>query len=148
MINMHRFFSEHRHAGPFQKGGLKYIILDLINDKPRYGYEIIRVLEKHSHGFYSPSAGAIYPTLQMLEEMGYVTSNEQDGKKVYTITEEGKKFTKEREHFAEEIKEKMRHHWNPHNICEIGETMGEFRRLGRLLRRQFRDADTDKNIQK
>ena len=77
---------------PFQKGDLKYVILDLIKEKPRYGYEIIRDLEERSHGFYTPSPGVIYPTLQMLEETGYTSSAEQDGKRVYTITEEGRQF--------------------------------------------------------
>ena len=76
----------------FEKGDIKYIILDLINSKPRHGYEIIREFEDRFHGFYSPSAGSIYPALQVLEEMGYTSSEERDGKKVYTITEAGKQF--------------------------------------------------------
>lgn len=76
----------------FQKGDLKYVILDLIRDKPRHGYEIIRELEEKSHGLYTPSPETVYPTLQMLEEMGYASATERDGKKIYTITEEGLKF--------------------------------------------------------
>ena len=77
---------------PFQKGDLKYVVLSLLKDKPRYGYEVIKALEEKSHGFYAPSPGVVYPTLQMLEEMGYASSAERDGKRVYTITEEGSKF--------------------------------------------------------
>ena len=55
-----------------------------------HGYEMIKALEQRSGGFYSPSPGSIYPTLQMLEEGGFVTSNEVEGKKVYTITDEGR----------------------------------------------------------
>ena len=84
----------------FQKGGFKYLILDLLKEKPHYGYEIMRALEEKSHGFYMPSPGVVYPTLQMLEEMSYVTSAEQDGKKVYTITEAGLNYLDEQKKSA------------------------------------------------
>ena len=107
-MRMHGMFHGLWQESPFQKGDLKYVILDLIKDKPRYGYEIIRILEERSHGFYAPSPGAVYPTLQLLEEMGYITATQQDGKKVYTITEEGRLFLDTREEFAEGIKKHMR----------------------------------------
>ena len=74
MFRGHAFRRERFMKGPwressFQKGDLKYVILDLIKDKPRHGYEIIRELEEMSHGLYTPSPGAVYPTLQMLEEL-------------------------------------------------------------------------------
>ena len=102
MWGEHPFLGRESH---FQKGDLKYVILDLLKDKPRYGYEVIRELEERSHGFYSPSAGVVYPTLQMLEEMGYASAAEQDGKKVYSITDEGRQFLTERKDFTEEIGE-------------------------------------------
>ncbi len=88
----------------FRKGDFKYLILDLLKDKPRHGYEIIRELEERFHGFYSPSPGVVYPTLQYLEEMGYVTSKEQDGKKVYTITDEGLKHLAEEKDIIDDIR--------------------------------------------
>ena len=115
-----RFFHGFRHESPFQKGDLKYVILDLLKDKPRYGYEIIRALEERSHGFYKPSPGVVYPTLQMLEEMGYANSTERDGKKVYTITAEGRQFLDERSDLADEVRRHMRHHWNPNNFGAFG----------------------------
>jgi len=129
---------------PFHKGDLKYVILDLIKDKPRYGYEIIRALEDRSHGFYTPSPGVVYPTLQMLEEMSYASATERDGKKVYTITEEGHQFLAERKDLADEVKSHMRHHWNPENIGVIGQIMGEFGKLGKLMGRRLRHADPEK----
>ena len=144
MFERHRMFRGPWRESPFQKGNLKYIILDLIKDKPRYGYEIIRALEERSHGFYTPSPGAVYPTLQMLEEMGYARAAEQDGKKVYTITEEGRQFLAERKDLADEIKSQMRHHWNPENIDVIGEMMGELGGLGRLMRHRLRHLDPEK----
>jgi len=138
------FFKGPVHDHPFQKGDLKYIILDLIKDKPRYGYEIIRVMEERSHGFYAPSPGAVYPTLQLLEEMGYISSAQQDSKKIYTITDNGRRFLTERGEFAEEIKNQMKGYWNPENMSEMSETMHKFKNLWRLLSRQARSADAEK----
>lgn len=74
----------------FERGDIKYLILDMINEKPRHGYEIIKELETRFYGFYSPSPGSVYPTLQLLEELGWVQCREENGKKTYQITEEGK----------------------------------------------------------
>lgn len=138
------FFSEHHHPHRFGKGDLKYVILDLLKDKPSHGYEIIRALEERSHGFYSPSAGSVYPTLQLLEDMGYVSSTEQDGKKVYAISDDGKRFLSEREEDIKKIKEHMKDFWTPENREEIREIIGEFRTLGFGLRGNVSRLDHDK----
>ncbi len=78
-----------------RRGDIKYHLLEILKETPRHGYEIISELEKQSGG-YRPSPGSVYPTLQMLEEGGYLTSEQVEGKKVYTITEEGLKFLNER----------------------------------------------------
>jgi len=75
-----------------RKGELKYVLLELLADEPMHGYEVIRRLEEESKGMYSPSPGSIYPTLQMLEDQGYVVSEQVDGKRVYKITDEGQAF--------------------------------------------------------
>jgi len=90
----------HRHGGGrfglgrfFAHGDLRLVILHLIEEKPRHGYEIIKAIEDQVAGAYSPSPGVIYPTLTLLEELGYVTVSIGDGaKKLHEITEEGKKF--------------------------------------------------------
>ncbi len=128
----------------FQRGDLKYIILRYLKDKPSHGYEIIRELEERFHGFYAPSPGTVYPTLQMLEEMGYVTLVEQEGKKVYTITEEGLKFLADQKEFEARIRGQIRHWWNPENVDDIIKTMREFERLAQLTRDKVRTADTEK----
>ena len=132
------------HYTRFGKGDLKYVILDLIRDKPRYGYEIIRALEERSSGFYKPSPGAVYPTLQMLEELGYASLSEQDGKKVYSITDEGLRFLEERKGIADEIRDQMRRHWNPKDIKEIAEVMSEVGRLRKDIKHNFRRMDPEK----
>src|ERR671933_2282623 len=84
-----------RRGRVFGKGDLKYVILDLLKDRPAHGYEVMRALEERFRGFYSPSPGSVYPTLQMLEDLGYVSSRQRDGKKVYQITDEGRSFLEE-----------------------------------------------------
>jgi DNA-binding PadR family transcriptional regulator len=75
----------------FESGDLRFVILRLIAEKPRYGYEIIKAIEERLGGAYAPSPGVVYPTLTLLEELGYVTVTTGDGtKKLHTITEEGK----------------------------------------------------------
>lgn len=74
----------------FAHGDLRLVILYLIAEKPRHGYEIIRAIEDQVGGAYSPSPGVIYPTLTHLEELGYVTVSAGDGaKKLHAITAEG-----------------------------------------------------------
>lgn len=121
------------HERPFQKGNLKYIILDLISEKPRYGYEIIRALEEMSQGMYSPSAGAIYPTLQMFEEMGYIMATQSEGKKVYAITIEGGRFLKEKSTYTEEAKEQIKDHWQSAHMGERREIMNQTRSIWQLI---------------
>ena len=144
MFNMHRSFHGPMRGRPFGKGDLKYVILDLIKDKPRHGYDIIRALQEHSHGFYTPSPGVVYPTLQLLEEMGYAIADQQDSKRVYSITEEGLKFLAEREKYADDIKSHMAHCWNIENIDEVGETMHRFGELGKILWMKSSRASADK----
>jgi DNA-binding PadR family transcriptional regulator len=74
----------------FDQGDLRFVILKLISESPRHGYEIIKEIEDKVSGAYSPSPGVIYPTLTLLEELGYVTvENADGGKKLYRITETG-----------------------------------------------------------
>lgn len=75
----------------FERGYLKFALLGLLKEGPKHGYEMMRNLEDRMGGFYAPSAGAIYPTLQLLEDRGWATSATVDGKKVYTITDEGRR---------------------------------------------------------
>jgi DNA-binding PadR family transcriptional regulator len=128
----------------FQKGDLKYVILDLLKDKPRHGYEVIRELEEMSYGLYTPSPGAIYPTLQMLEEMGYAEAAERDGKKIYTITEEGLKFLEERKDSADEVRSHIKLRWSFKNIGKMAMMMKEYHALEHLLSRVLRSKDAEK----
>jgi len=91
-----------RHGGGrfgrmFGHGDLKLILLSLIAEQPRHGYQLIRTIEEMFGGGYAPSPGAVYPTLTMLEEMGYasVDTSEGGGKKLYVITDEGRAYLQE-----------------------------------------------------
>ena len=92
-------FGRHR-GGPFggrgprmfDSGALRLVVLSLIAAEPRHGYDIIKALEDRFQGAYSPSPGAIYPMLQMLEEADLVTSSTQGNKRLYTVTEGGRAF--------------------------------------------------------
>jgi len=138
------FFPPGRPPRLFEKGDLKYVILNLLKDKPAHGYEIMRDMEEAFHGFYTPSAGSVYPTLQMLDDMGYVSSSERDGKKVYTITEAGKQFLKEQQDVVAKIKGQMKDWFHPRDIGHLHEAMHELHDLGHLVGRGTRHLKADK----
>ncbi len=138
------FFHFERQSRLFEKGDLKYVILNLLKDKPSHGYEIIRAMEELFHGFYTPSAGSVYPTLQMLDDMGYVRVSEHDGKKVYTITEEGKKFLNEQQEMIEKIECQMKDWWGPRNITDFHETIHELKTLGHMVGSQAHNLGAEK----
>lgn len=139
-----RFFGPLRRQSSFQKGDLKYILLDLIKDKSRHGYEIIRELEDQSQGFYKPSPGVIYPTLQMLEEMGYASSTEQEGKKVYSITKEGLEFLTKMKDIANSVRSQIKRKWSFRNIGNMAQVMKEYHNLEQTLGQGFSSLDNDK----
>jgi DNA-binding PadR family transcriptional regulator len=88
-------------------GDLRLIALALIAEQPRHGYEIIKVLEDKTEGWYSPSPGIVYPTLTFLEEAGYVTAETEGAKKLYTITEEGRAYLDENRDFVDAVLERL-----------------------------------------
>lgn len=71
-------------------GDLRLVALYLIEQQPRHGYDLIKAVEEKSAGFYTPSPGVVYPALTFLEEAGFVTSEADGNKKLYTITDEGR----------------------------------------------------------
>ena len=78
----------------FEGGHLQLVILQLIAEKPSYGYELIKTIEERLSGGYAPSPGVVYPTLTLLEEEELVTSSTEGNKKLYTVTERGKEHLK------------------------------------------------------
>jgi DNA-binding PadR family transcriptional regulator len=82
-------------GGPIRRGEIRPLILAALLKKPMHGYEVIQELEAQSGGRWRPSAGSVYPTLQQLSDEGLVTSEEVDGRRTYTLTDEGRKAAAE-----------------------------------------------------
>jgi DNA-binding PadR family transcriptional regulator len=77
----------------FEHGDLRFVLLKLIADQPSHGYELIKAVEQAVGGAYTPSPGVVYPTLTLLEELGYLSVTEGGGgKKLYSLTAEGQAF--------------------------------------------------------
>jgi DNA-binding PadR family transcriptional regulator len=129
----------------FEKGDLKYVILDLLEDEPSHGYEVIRKLEERSRGFYSPSPGSVYPTLQLLEDMGYVSATQRDGKKVYAITDEGRKFLAENQRSVRDIWGRFGGGWDPEVASELHEIRHDVMDLGKLFGQHMREGRIDRD---
>ena len=102
-----RRYGRRRHQW-FESGEMKLVILRLIKEKPRHGYEVIKALEERMAGCYAPSAGTVYPTLQLLEDQGFVRIVEEEGKKVYHITPEGERFLDEHKTTLDDIADRIR----------------------------------------
>ncbi len=114
------------HFGPrFGRGDIKFVLLELLHDKPRHGYDIIQELEKKFFGCYTPSSGTIYPTLQQLEDQNLLTSEQKEGKKVYALSDKGSVFLAEHTASLAEMK------------CRIGESWGEQGKLIAEIREIF-----------
>ena len=120
----------------FEQGDLKYVILRLLEEKPRHGYEIIKALEERMGGHYTPSAGTVYPTLQLLEDQGYVRAVETEGRKVYHITPEGEGFLEDNRDVLDEILDRVRDTLRDVAGGSMGELNAAFARLAALTYKQ------------
>ena len=119
----------------FEAGDMKYVILKLLRDKPRHGYEVMKELEDQMHGCYKPSPGTVYPTLQWLEDEGLVKAQEVDGKKVYGVTDAGRAFLDEHGDTVAEIFDRVK------DAVEdaLGGSMGDINQsVGRLVKAVYR----------
>jgi DNA-binding PadR family transcriptional regulator len=100
-------------------GDLQLIILSLLNDRPRYGYEIIKALEEQSCGIYTPSPGMVYPALTYLDEVGFAIASAEGSKKLYTLTDQGKAHLAENGQAAGEV-------WQ--HLARVGRKLAHFQR--------------------
>ncbi len=100
-----------RHGGrrrAFEQGDLRFVILKLIADEPRHGYDIIKAIEESFGGTYTPSPGVVYPTLTLLEDQGFATVAPGGGsKKLYTVTNEGQTFLNDNKATVEALFQRM-----------------------------------------
>jgi DNA-binding PadR family transcriptional regulator len=126
-----------RRRQMFESGEMKHVILRLLKEKPRHGYEIIKALEEKLGGWYTPSAGTVYPTLQLLEDQGLVRIVEAEGKKVYHVTPEGERFLEEHRDTLDDILDRVRDAVR----SVAGGTMGELNEVfARLAGLAYRHA--------
>ena len=114
------------------QGDLRLIALALIAEEPRHGYEIIKLLEEKTAGWYSPSPGIVYPTLTYLEEAGYVTAQAEGAKKLYTITEEGRAYLEDNREIVDAVLDRL---------SAFGERVNRWRRHVRGERGSAANAD-------
>jgi DNA-binding PadR family transcriptional regulator len=91
----------------FRHGRLRLYLLRLLDEEPRHGYEVIRMLRDQFMGVYAPSPGTIYPRLARLEEEGLVTHDEVDGRKVYRITDAGRQELHDRQDELAELEQEL-----------------------------------------
>ncbi|MGE0554735.1 MAG: PadR family transcriptional regulator [Gemmatimonadales bacterium] len=121
--------SKRRRKQMFESGEVKFVILRLLKEGPRHGYDIIKELEDRFAGCYTPSAGTVYPTLQLLEDQGYVRAEVADGKKVYHITEEGERFLEQNSDLLDDIFERVKETVRGIAGGRMGDIHGAYRRL-------------------
>ena len=105
-------------------GELQLVLLALLEERPSHGYELIKALEEHSGGFYSPSPGMIYPALTWLEEMGYARVSAEGAKKLYTITDAGRAYLQENRGAADAMLGQLR--WIGRKMGRVREIFGGF----------------------
>lgn len=108
---------------------LQLLLLALLQAESRHGYELIKALQTHSNGFYSPSPGMVYPALTYLEELDYVTAEQDGNRKRYAVSAAGAEFLAERRERADRLLERLK---------EIGSKMDS-------VRRAFSGEGTDAN---
>jgi len=140
----HRFFGGFRGGfmgGPAMRaakmlasGDLQLIILALLSEKPRHGYEIIKAIEEHSSGIYTPSPGMVYPALTYLEEMGFAASEAEGTKKLYRITDAGAEHLKANRASADETLD---------HLARFGRKIAEFQKRFRQETEDAEDAASE-----
>lgn len=129
-------------ARMFESGELRLVLLKLLADQPRHGYELIKAIEDMTGGDYAPSPGIVYPTLTMLDDMGLIAEQKsKESKKVYEATDEGRAHLAENEGEVADLIERLeeagsrrRRHQKP----EIGRAIGNM--MQALKNRVARDG--------
>ena len=120
-----------------RKGMLTFLVLEALSEKPLYLYQIIKLIEKNTHGHYRPSTGSLYPVLRKLVQQGAIKVIEKDHKKFYEITEEGRKLLEnlkaDREEFRKEFLEGPKK-----------ELLDKLIEIGLLLKENRKKIDEDK----
>jgi DNA-binding PadR family transcriptional regulator len=121
-----------------ERGNVRYLVLDAIASQPRHGYEIIQAIEERSGGGYRPSPGVIYPTLQLLEELGHAHMVEREARKVFGITEAGQRDLEAHKEEVSDFYEQFQADSWERQMEDFGEVMRRAARLFKSFRRAAR----------
>jgi DNA-binding PadR family transcriptional regulator len=128
----------------FASGDLKFVILHLLGRKPAHGYEIIKAMSELVGGDYAPSPGTIYPTLSMLEDLGWVVSSLQDGgRKEYRISSDGEAQLEAQRETVERILMHLTHHRTRAHGRRVPEIMRAMENLKTALRLRLGSESPD-----
>ncbi|UGQ45365.1 PadR family transcriptional regulator [Massilia endophytica] len=148
-LRKHAFHSHHHHHGGggrgrgprmFDAGAMRYVVLQLIAEKPRHGYEIIKELEQRAGSGYAPSPGAIYPLMAMLYDMGHVSISHEGNKKLHSITPEGQAFLDENRQMVDALMARVPE--QRHGSDDLRSVMHE---LKAVVISRARDASADQS---
>lgn len=126
----------------FESGELRLVLLKLISEQPRHGYDLIRAIEELTGGEYAPSPGIVYPTLTMLQDMGLIEETAEEGaRKPFQITDEGRAHLEESADEAEELIERLKS-LNPSQHPSGGSPVWRaMRNLGMAIRNRLQHGD-------
>ena len=124
----------------FGQGGMRLFLLMLLDEQPRHGYDLIRLVEDRFSGMYTPSAGTVYPRLQSLEEEGLIEHDDIEGRKVYRLTEAGRRELNERRSELEDLQARAVDAARLLAGSIREEVQGSVRDLRHELRNAMRDA--------
>jgi DNA-binding PadR family transcriptional regulator len=156
-------FGERRRGGPhwfgrgfgggrerlFDAGDVRLVVLKLLSEQPSYGYQLIKTMEERLSGGYTPSAGVIYPTLTMLEEEGLAIASSENGKKVYSLTSEGREYLQTNQRRVEQLFERLEEAGRGFQRGRSPELMKAFMELrNAVVARVTRESVTREQIRK
>jgi len=133
-----------RHRRRVGRGEVRWLILDVLKEQARHGYEVIAAVQERTQGAYRPSPGTVYPTLQMLEDTGHVTGDKKDGKRVFSLTEAGLEHLADNRDLVDEAWDNLCEdaHW--HHRDELHRLLRRVPRLMRTVGKAFRRGGLSK----
>lgn len=140
----------HGRSRVFDRGDLKYAVLRLLARKEMHGYEVMQALEEETGGWYTASPGSVYPVLQMLQDQDYVTSVEEDGKRIYRITDAGRAFLEENQDRVDDVMDRVSDFASKFSGSGMGDVTRSFVKLAQTsfeeAMRKSGDPDAMKRI--
>ncbi len=122
-----------RRRAMFEAGQMRLVILKLLHERPRHGYDIIKALEELFAGSYSPSAGTVYPTLSLLEELALVEATQEGGRRVFKLTRQGVEELSRKQREVSEVFERVGRAAHQVSAGSLGELREAFQGLAKAV---------------